>query len=190
MNKLFSQVYSGSSSILNDAEKKMILDNGGNDTYGEILPDSLDTLLSAVGFTSDTLFYDLGSGMGKVVLHVALRTGAKSVGFELSTTRYTKAMSALSRVSSAYPHIEGLVQFRNQNLLDFANEDLGGNPCLVFTCSTCFNRELMDSIRKMTKKKGVSVLTLVRFSNEEPNVTFSNIPMTWSSNGVNVYYYK
>lgn len=190
MNDLFRRVYSNISSIISQEETTLIQDNGGNDTYGEILPDSLDMLLSSINFSSRYNFYDLGSGLGKVVLHVALRTGARSTGFEMSKTRYQYAMNALSTISNEYPQIRQLVTFINDNLLSFDSEYLGNSPSLVFTCSTCFDKKLMKDIQEMTKRKDVDVLTLKAFENEEPTRVFTNVPMTWSKSGVTVYHYK
>lgn len=53
-------------------------------TYGEVVPASVDSILRYVRPGKDDVFYDLGSGMGKVVFQAHLTTSVgKAVGVEL-----------------------------------------------------------------------------------------------------------
>ncbi|KAF8824042.1 hypothetical protein HHX47_DHR9000438 [Lentinula edodes] len=51
--------------------------------YGEILPSLVHEILSLTKLNQDSLFMDLGSGVGNVVIQSALQTGCKSYGIEL-----------------------------------------------------------------------------------------------------------
>lgn len=65
-----------------------------NLTYGEVLPESIEEkVIPALGrLSEDDVFYDLGSGSGKIVLQVALQTGVgKSCGVEFARTRHSVA---------------------------------------------------------------------------------------------------
>src|SRR5207302_804459 len=58
-------------------------------TYGEILYPSVDSLIDYLeDLSSDDVFYDLGSGIGKVPLQFFLKTPVKKAcGIEASKTR-------------------------------------------------------------------------------------------------------
>ncbi|KAJ3774821.1 DOT1-domain-containing protein [Lentinula raphanica] len=51
--------------------------------YGEILPSLVHEILSLTKLNQDSLFMDLGSGVGNVVIQAALQTGCRSYGIEL-----------------------------------------------------------------------------------------------------------
>jgi H3 lysine-79-specific histone-lysine N-methyltransferase len=51
--------------------------------YGELMPSLVSRLLSFTRADPDTLFLDLGSGVGNVVLHAALQSGCSAFGVEV-----------------------------------------------------------------------------------------------------------
>ncbi|OCK80503.1 DOT1-domain-containing protein [Lepidopterella palustris CBS 459.81] len=55
-------------------------------TYGELLPPFVHTIFHQTHLTSNSVFVDLGSGVGNVVLQAALQTGAESWGIEIMAT--------------------------------------------------------------------------------------------------------
>ena len=71
-----------------------------NLTYGEVRPTSIDEhVCSAIDWRADDVFYDLGSGTGKIPLQVAVYTSvARSVGIEFAEARHVIAMNAIARV--------------------------------------------------------------------------------------------
>ena len=60
--------------------------------YGEISRDGAETLLSRLNLegllNSETIFYDLGSGLGRLVMHACLKYPINAVGIEFSKERY------------------------------------------------------------------------------------------------------
>ncbi|KAF2646041.1 DOT1-domain-containing protein [Massarina eburnea CBS 473.64] len=56
---------------------------GKSTTYGELLPNFVHTIFQQTGLNSQSVFVDLGSGVGNVVLQSALQTGAESWGIEI-----------------------------------------------------------------------------------------------------------
>jgi hypothetical protein len=71
--------------------------------YGEVRPSSMhDTVLARMGRLGPTdVFYDLGSGTGKIPLMAALWTGAgRSVGVEYAAVRHGMALEAYARLAS------------------------------------------------------------------------------------------
>lgn len=78
----------------------------GKMVYGEVLPAGVTTLLDslAVPVSKNDVFYDLGSGTGKIPLQVFLSTNARHVwGLELSSIRHGHAVSALKSLHDAIP---------------------------------------------------------------------------------------
>jgi H3 lysine-79-specific histone-lysine N-methyltransferase len=60
-------------------------------TYGELLPVFVHNIFQQTGLHSQSVFIDLGSGVGNVVLQSALQTGAESWGIEIMDTPATFA---------------------------------------------------------------------------------------------------
>jgi H3 lysine-79-specific histone-lysine N-methyltransferase len=56
---------------------------GKETTYGELLPNFVHNIFQQTGLNSRSVFVDLGSGVGNVVLQSALQTGAESYGIEI-----------------------------------------------------------------------------------------------------------
>eukprot|EP00927_Polykrikos_kofoidii_P074191 TRINITY_DN70169_c0_g1_i1.p1 TRINITY_DN70169_c0_g1~~TRINITY_DN70169_c0_g1_i1.p1 ORF type:complete len:366 (-),score=38.39 TRINITY_DN70169_c0_g1_i1:110-1207(-) len=74
--------------------------DNSNLQYGEVTNSGMETLYSAFELKPGDVFYDLGSGTGKLVLYVALRgvTG-RSVGLEIGTRRHAIAELARDRLA-------------------------------------------------------------------------------------------
>lgn len=74
--------------------------------YGEILPDSILSLLRSAGARPGMRFYDLGSGTGKFVAIAKQVLGLEATGIELSSDRHQlgcKALAALDRPEGSGP---------------------------------------------------------------------------------------
>jgi H3 lysine-79-specific histone-lysine N-methyltransferase len=59
---------------------------GKETTYGELMPNFVHAIFQQTGLNSQSVFIDLGSGVGNVVLQSALQTGAESWGIEIMDT--------------------------------------------------------------------------------------------------------
>jgi len=74
--------------------------------YGELEIDGVHTLVSLLGLKSEDIFWDLGCGVGKALLQVALETDAKCMGVELSSTRVDYGIAALKKFDQLpFPHL-------------------------------------------------------------------------------------
>ncbi|CAA7264669.1 unnamed protein product [Cyclocybe aegerita] len=51
--------------------------------YGELMPSLAERIIQQTGLNEDSLFLDLGSGVGNVVVQASLQTGCTSYGIEL-----------------------------------------------------------------------------------------------------------
>lgn len=175
---------------ISEQERKKIEDAGGNPTYGEITFEGLTTLLRDLKLTEKDVFYDLGSGVGKVCVQVALTTPAAAIGGELSTDRVLKAEQVCQiLIKNGDLKNKKKLRFIEANILAMNLKD----ATVIFICSTCFSKELMQQLTtKMAKlKNGLRVLTLKELA---PNPAFKlintyHVPMTWSNRSA-VYLYE
>lgn len=126
-----------------EAEEALVRASRGDPLYGELLPESVTALLGWLELGEDDVFYDLGSGTGKVVLQVAMSAPvARCVGVELSESRLRIARSALRRAREHDLVLARRTVFRRGNFLDESLAD----ATVVYTCSTGFSSELMRGI--------------------------------------------
>lgn len=69
--------------------------------YGEITYSGMEALYPALNLAPGDTFYDLGSGVGKLVLYVALRGEvARAVGLEVGERRHALAEAAAAHLSA------------------------------------------------------------------------------------------
>jgi hypothetical protein len=128
---------------LDAADEARVLATQSSPTYGEIMPTATDQLVEHLRMRSDDVFYDLGSGVGKVVLQVAMRAKIRRcVGLELVRSRHRIARRMLEEVRGM-----GLLRARECELrcADFMRAPMG-DATVVYTCSTAFSTPFMDQL--------------------------------------------
>jgi H3 lysine-79-specific histone-lysine N-methyltransferase len=54
-----------------------------SEVYGELMPSFIADIVTTTGLDQNSLFIDLGSGVGNVVMQASLQSGCKSFGIEL-----------------------------------------------------------------------------------------------------------
>lgn len=152
------------------------LDGFGSSTYGEVSPESVVKLMELLDLRKDDLFYDLGCGVGKALLHVALLAQCKKcVGVELAKSRYQSCVDAhnhlLHILSKDRRHPKkklGTVDIKKEDLpeIEFKNDDILkcdiSEATAVYWNNVCFPSDISESILwKLTGlKKGSRLLTL------------------------------
>ncbi|OQA35970.1 MAG: Histone methylation protein DOT1 [Candidatus Dependentiae bacterium ADurb.Bin331] len=191
VSKLIDELYKNISGFtISEDERTGVRTQGGDPTYGEITVKGAAELLKDLDLQRKDVFYDLGSGVGKLVVQTALTTPVgKAVGVELAPTRHEHAQAIKNEIEKRNLLKDTKLEFQRKNVAEIPLEDAS----VIFMCSTCFSDELMKTLmEKMGKlKKGLRVLTLKRFpeSTKFTLVKTYQIPMTWS-NSTNVYLYK
>lgn len=114
--------------------------------------DVVRTMVQAAHITSRDVFYDLGSGYGRVPLYVGLATGAEARGIEILSERVTAAEQAATRL--------GLdnVRFTEGNVLD---QDFSDGT--VFYLYQPFSKETFGKVyhrlRALAAHKPITVIT-------------------------------
>ncbi|PJD94082.1 MAG: hypothetical protein CK424_00555 [Legionella sp.] len=103
--------------------------------YGEIDNTSLIALMSLINPNSSTIFYDLGSGVGKAVLMCAMVFDLKKAcGIELFPLLHDAAQQQLTALSTdqAYHHTAKKIEFICASFLDIDFSD----ATLIFISAT------------------------------------------------------
>ena len=117
----------------------------GSEAYGETGYDSFNIIISKYKeyFNDNTVFYDLGSGLGKIVFHIGIMCNVKkSCGIEYSKKRYEESIKNLEKYN--YENIF----FINDNIL---NVDIS-DATVIYLDNTLFptniDNQIYDKIPK------------------------------------------
>ena len=113
----------------------------GSGGYGETGYDSIEKIVDHYRdrFNSDTVFYDLGSGIGKIVLHIGLKYNPKkSCGIEYSSERYSTTL----KLMQVHDIQNKNISFINDNIL---NCDISDDT-VIYTDNTLFPNNIDSEI--------------------------------------------
>ncbi len=140
-------------------DTKLVDQHPDNPLYGEITYSGMEKLVKKLNLGTSDVFYDLGSGVGKLVTYCYLTTPIrKSAGIEMVGDRYHTAMD-IRRVLE----YEGLLaqgrtlSFLHANIREAHFED----ATVIYMSSLCFSNELMEELSKrfLTLKSGLRVVS-------------------------------
>lgn len=156
--------------------------------YGEILFDSVEKLIRLLNIDENDIFYDLGSGNGKLVMQVFSNSPVKKAyGIEFFPVRSHASEKALKNLYKMHPDLldeDRIISYQIQNIKDIHYLD---DATIIFMCSTCFPKELLDVVYdKIENNQNLRYLithkTNDKFKNILPNVEEKTLPCTWSKN--------
>jgi hypothetical protein len=128
------------------SNKTIFTSDIGSAVYGEATKEGIENLLKYFKnhFNKETVFYDLGCGLGKIVAHIGLMNVKKSVGIEYSKERYEGCCYIKDTCCPDYNNIE----YYNKSYLDYDFSDATviyiDNTC----CSEKVNKILYDKVPK------------------------------------------
>lgn len=112
-------------------------------TYGEINFEGVQALQRELNVTGTDVFYDLGSGLGRMVFQVGLDWGvAKCVGIELSETRHNRAVRAFHQLKLVDSGFGDCIELRNENLLTTDMSD----ATVAYLACTCWDADFMEQV--------------------------------------------
>ena len=119
------------------------------ETYGEILYPSIDRLLSELVLSKDDVFVDYGSGLGKIVLQVFMKSIVKAAyGVEISSELHQYATIAATQLHHDLPDF-----FGNERKLVFLQgsflEVAIPAPTVALVNSACFTQTLVAELGKV-----------------------------------------
>ena len=113
----------------------------GSPVYGEITENGTNSLINYFKeyFNKDAVFYDLGCGLGKMVMHIGLYANIKkSCGIEYSNERF----KGCQYLQQKYAKNNNNIEFYNKSFLE---HDIS-NATIIYIDNTCFSQETMKSI--------------------------------------------
>ena len=114
-------------------------------TYGEILYPSLNKIINYMDINENDVFYDFGSGVGKVALQMLLNTPVrKAVGIEANRKRNDVAVKVYSQIKKEFKELlqDRELDCLNKNFLEVDVSDAN----IIYTCSTLFEPILLNDI--------------------------------------------
>lgn len=118
------------------------------ETYGEILYPSINKLIAASSFTEHDVFVDYGSGLGKIVTQVYLKTPVKqAIGIELLPELHAFAEQTKIKMMRELPGF-----FPPQRTLSFVQGDFLQQffpATIALICSPCFTQEVLNAIGRI-----------------------------------------
>ena len=132
-------------------------------TYGEIEYSGVKILQQELGVDGNGLiFYDLGSGLGRMVFQVFFEWRArKAIGVELSEHRHNRAVRALgnmqAEVEAEKMDTERCLEFRNENLLASDISD----ATVVYLACTCWDADFMEQVLEKQQEECAELQWLV-----------------------------
>lgn len=141
--------------------------------YGEITKSGVDILLREIkkrkSITSDDVFYDIGSGNGKLPIHIALVSDFKKVkGIEISDIRYLYSNHILKNTVGYIDNIE----FIND---DVRNIDIS-DATVIFINDVLFSEEDVEHIFEKASK-GTHIISFKKKSDDVLNLDVSWYPL-------------
>lgn len=141
--------------------------------YGEITKSGVDTLLREIkkrkSITSDDIFYDIGSGNGKLPIHIALISEFSKVkGIEISDIRYLYSNHILKNTVGYIDNIE----FIND---DVRNIDIS-DATVIFINDVLFSEEDVEHIFEKASK-GTHIISFKKKSDDVLNLDVSWYPL-------------
>ena len=171
-------------------------------TYGEVTGVGARQLAEEMGISSAKarggegriIFYDLGSGVARLVVQMVLDNPIainKSVGVELSKERHDVASSVLSRLRSSEYKSDLLskVELSNADALEYDFSD----ATHIYISSLCFPRQVLEELQNiiLTLDNVRVVAALNRLDKLESSsdwvVRTVHVQMTWGSGSAKIY---
>jgi len=134
-------------------------------------------------------FYDIGSGLGKVVIGIAKQYAfIKSIGIEIDSEKVIHANTALNKLKdeSLKRRIEMLCISMNDSTINYCN------GCWFFISNLDFSEEdnnnLITKLSNEVKTGSVIVSLKEIYSDKFKQLNYISLPMSWSQNS-KVYIY-
>ena len=118
----------------------------GSFTYGEISRRGVEKFIEVLSpkFLNETsVFYDIGSGTGKMVLHIAEKVGCEATGIEVVEERHIIASNKKIAYENDYPNISKAMFINDK----FQNVPIA-DATVIYCDNTLHNLKFMQDIVK------------------------------------------
>lgn len=176
---LLDQIYKVSCYDKDFKNKTIYDDTIGSPVYGEIKQEGTNSLINYFKeyFNENTIFYDLGCGLGKMVFHVGLLDIKKSVGIEYSKERY----NGCKYIQTNYCPSNKNIEFYNKSFLEHDYSD----ATIIYVDNTCFNEDINLKIYKNIPKGCLFIFkNFIRGITEKKNIERNLVKRTYSQSNI------
>ncbi|KAJ7480031.1 histone-lysine N-methyltransferase, partial [Mycena galericulata] len=137
--------------------------------YGELMPSLVHEIIQLTKLKEDSLFLDLGSGVGNVVVQASLQTGCRSYGIELNPkpAKVAKDMAANFRVRCRMWGVKvGDIELEEGDMLSSPRvNELISQADVLLVDNKVFEQSLNEQLRPkfLDLKEGAYVVSLAPF---------------------------
>lgn len=140
--------------------------------YGEVNPKCILNIINNLNL-EECNFLDIGSGLGKLVIYLAMNTNFIIDGIEIDKVRYNKSISLLD----SYECFDN-VEFFND---DFTNKYFG-NYDFIYCCNLVFDDETNNKLYKKIEFefKGIFILFNYPYNLEHYLIREEYVKTSWS----------
>lgn len=152
--------------------------------YGEIEFIAFIALVSKARVNKETVFYDLGHGIGKTVIACAMVFEVKkSIGVELFDALHQVAIEKKQTLlnHSAYAHLEHRIEFIRADLLNVDYKD----ATLIFINATGFIGDFWNQLvahLEQSAAKATIITTTKPINSNQFKMTYqTTVPMSWGA---------
>ena len=144
--------------------------------YGEVDPKSFLKIVRDIDL-NDCNFLDIGSGLGKLVIYLAINTNFYVDGIEIDKVRYNKSISLLDN----YEYFDK-VEFFND---DFTNKYFGSYN-FIYCCNLVFDDKTNNKLYKKIEIefKGIFILFNYPISLEHYLIREEYVKTSWSKKAI------
>lgn len=167
IERILAQIYSRT--VSPQVDKLRRYEAGSDNVYGELLPGFVSQIFKDAELGPNSVFLDLGSGVGNVVLQAALEMGCKSYGIEMMNNPAELA----TRQAAEFPSrarlwglAAGSVELVHGNFLEHARtSEIISKADVVLINNQAFTPKLNDAITSLflDLKDGARVVSLKSF---------------------------
>jgi SAM-dependent methyltransferase len=206
--KIMFELFAKADAKLSEEERAEISALGSSPVYGEIVYESIEYLLQEIEAQESDVFYDLGCGLGRFVVQAYLTTDiTKSVGIELSKTRFEQAQAVLDKTRTIYKNCFTFDNSAHTTLkkspkkkiknktIDFICDDIlevdFSDATIIYIALTLNSDEFKNKLNEKIVQlaDGLRVLSLHELNHEHlHHIRTYEVPMTWSGQ-TPVYFY-
>ncbi|KAK7688168.1 hypothetical protein QCA50_008538 [Cerrena zonata] len=151
------------------------------ETYGELMPSFVSRIIKETKLNAESLFIDLGSGVGNTVCQASLETGCTSFGVELLNIPAAVAQTQLQQLKircRMWGVSLGDVELEHNDMLKSRRVDaLLSKADVVLVNNKVFDEALNESIKGkfLDLKEGAFVVSLRPFSQPKSSLTSRNV---------------
>lgn len=159
-----------------------------NQTYGIVLNDCLDKLITDLGIGENDVIYDLGSGIGNVCFKLSLTTKAKSIGYEIVKSRHDIGV----KINEEFSKLEGMngkVTLLNENFSKLQNTT--NDATIIFADSIMFPKETLELVENIAlNSPNIKYIVSMKSMHEMDSFEFveqKSCSASWATSQYNIY---